>query len=138
MVWVAVKKTSTFEYITKGLAGFTVEGIPDDTWAEEGRKIELRLKVANRIPVWHHTIEITTVDESRRLIQTHEHGGPVKSWNHTISVVEEGAGSRYRDSVAIDAWPVTPVVWSFARGLYAYRQMRWRALAPRLEALEPL
>lgn len=131
-VWAAVKKPETFEYITRGLVGATVEGAPEGTWAEEGRKLELRLRVLNVLPSWQHTIEIETVDEERRMIQTREHGGPVKRWNHRITVDHEADGTRYRDHVEIDAGAMTPIVWSFAQGLYRYRQARWRRLAPTL------
>jgi ligand-binding SRPBCC domain-containing protein len=128
-VWSAVKRSSTFEHITPGLPGFSVDGVPGETWAEEGATIGLRLRAFNRSLAWHHTINIVTVDEDRRLIQTQEHGGPVKRWNHTITVDEEGSGSRYRDHVEIDAGAATPAVWTFAQGLYRYRQNRLRQLA---------
>ena len=127
-MWAAVKKPSTFEYITKGLIGFTVEGAPDDTWAEPGRTIELRLRAFNLLPSWKHTIKIESIDEEQRVIQTREHGGPVKRWSHRITVEGEGSGTRYRDYVEIDAGAATGIVWAFAQGLYRYRQARWQRL----------
>ena len=132
-VWDAVKKPETFEYITRGMVGATVQGVPEGPWAEEGRRLELRLRILNVLPSWQHTIDIETVDEERHLIQTREHGGPVKRWDHCISIVPEADGTRYRDHVEIEAGAATPVVWSFAQGLYRYRQARWRRLAPTLD-----
>ena len=132
-VWAAVKQPETFEYITKGLVGATVQGVPEGPWAEEGRTLELRLRILKVLPSWQHTIDIETVDEDRRLIQTREHGGPVKRWDHCITIDPEGDGTRYRDYVEIDAGAATTAVWSFAQGLYRYRQARWRRLAPTLD-----
>ena len=134
-VWSAVKKPSTFAYVTKGLmdaavlTGSSLEGMPDEDWAQAGRKIELKLKALSAIPLWRHTIEIQSVDEQNRTIQTSERGGAVKSWRHRITVEPEGTGSRYRDRVEIEAGVATPAVHALALMLYRYRQARWRELA---------
>ena len=81
------------------------------------------------IPAYRHTIEVLDVDDTTRTIRTHEYGGMLRSWNHTLHVEPVTDGScRYSDTVEIDAGRLTSVVVAVARGIYAYRHRRWRRL----------
>jgi ligand-binding SRPBCC domain-containing protein len=128
-VWEALKKVDTFRYITRGLLGFRSLGpVPDGLGP--GDVIRIRLLFFHAIPAWVHEIRIVVVDEEARRIETTEHGGAVKTWNHAITVEAAGGGrSRYTDRIEIEAGPVTPLVWAYAHLFYRYRQRRWRLLA---------
>ncbi len=57
----------------------------------------------------------------------------IKRWDHWITIEPDGqGGTRYRDTVGVDAGLRTPFVWAFAQLFYRHRQRRWRALARRL------
>jgi len=55
-------------------------------------------------------------------------GALVARWDHLIEIVPEAAGTRYTDTVTIEAGWRTPFVAVFARVFYAHRQRRWRGL----------
>ena len=130
-VWPAMLSPVTFLYVCKGLFG-----VP----ALSGRSESLRLGergtgwlfAFHLIPAYRHTIEIAEVDEAGKTVRTHEHGGILKAWNHTLHVepIDEHS-SRYSDTVDIDAGVATVFVAAVARGIYRYRQRRWRKLVRR-------
>jgi hypothetical protein len=63
-------------------------------------------------------------------VQTEEGGGPIRLWEHRISVEPLGeVRCRYTDDLVIDAGGLTPAVMAFANLFYRHRQRRWRRLA---------
>jgi ligand-binding SRPBCC domain-containing protein len=133
VVWDAVKRTDTLRYITRGLLGFRVNGGTPERLAE-GETYRMRLLFFGVVPAWRHEIHVTRLDEASHEIRTEEHGGPVRSWRHRITVDEEGWGStRYLDEIEIAAGALTPFVGAYAQFFYRYRQRRWRRLARRLD-----
>jgi hypothetical protein len=127
-VWYAMQSPVTFLYVCKGLFG-----VP----ALAGRAEPLRVGERGTawgfafhvIPAYQHTIEVVEVDEIDRTIRTHEHGGVLRAWNHTLHVepIDEN-GCRYSDTVEIDAGRLTAFVTAIAVGIFRYRQRRWRKL----------
>jgi hypothetical protein len=127
-VWSAMLSPATFLYVCQGLFGMP---------ALAGRVEPLRagergtgwLFAFHIIPAYRHTIEVIDVDERAGTIRTHEHGGMISVWNHTLHVepINEHA-CRYSDTVEIDAGRATAFVATIAGGIYRYRQRRWRKL----------
>ena len=127
-VWRAMQSPATFLYVCKGLFG-----VP----ALAGRSEPLRpgergtawLFAFHVIPAYRHTIEIIEVDEASHTIRSHEHGGILTAWNHTLRVkpIDEYS-CRYSDTVEIAAGRATRVVAVIAIGIFRYRQRRWRKL----------
>jgi hypothetical protein len=127
-VWPAMLSPVTFLYVCKGLLS-----VP----ALSGRSEPLRLGergtgwlfAFHLIPAYRHTIEIVEVDQAGKTLRTHEHGGILKAWDHTLHVepIDEHS-SRYSDTVDIDAGVATAFVAALAMGIYRYRQRRWRKL----------
>jgi hypothetical protein len=127
-VWEAMKHPASFLYVTRGLVGFP---------ALAGRTDPIRPGEAgtgwvfafNLIPAYRHTIEVLDVDEQTRSIHSHEHGGNLRRWDHTLHVepISESR-CRYSDTVVIDAGPTTRAVALVATGIYRYRQRRWHRL----------
>ena len=124
-----MKKVDTLRYITRGLLGFRPLGEVRDTIAA-GDVIRVRLLLFHVLPAWKHEIRVIEVDDAQRRIATEEHGGAVKRWNHVIEVDSGLAGgTRYTDSIDIEAGALSPVIRGYARLFYRYRQRRWRRLA---------
>lgn len=130
-VWRAMQSPVTFLYLCEGLFG-----VP----ALAGRSEPLRagecgtgwLIAFHVIPAYRHTIEVIEVDDAQQTIRTHEHGGVLRAWNHTLRVQTVDARTcRYSDTVEIDAGPITAVVAALAVGIFRYRQRRWHKLVRR-------
>lgn len=130
-VWRAMQSPVTFLYVCKGLFGVpALAGRPEPLRAgERGAGWLLAFHV---IPAYRHTIEVIEVDDAQRTIRTHEHGGVLRTWNHTLRVETVDAQTcRYSDTVEIDAGPITAVVAALAVGIFRYRQRRWHKLVRR-------
>jgi ligand-binding SRPBCC domain-containing protein len=128
-VWETVQKVDTLRYVTRGLLGFRPL-TPVHDGLGEGEVIRIRLLFFHVLPAWTHEIRIVRVDDEARRIETDEHGGAVKTWNHRISVDPHGGGhTYYTDRIEIGAGPLTPLIWGYAQLFYRYRQRRWRRLA---------
>ena len=127
-VWHAMQSPATFVYVCRGLFG-----VP----ALAGRSEPLRpgergtgwLIAFHVFPAYRHTIEVLSVDEASHTIRTHEYGGVINLWNHTLHVEPVGPGRcRYSDTIEIDAGWLTGVVTLVARGIFRYRHRRWHKL----------
>ncbi|OAT68942.1 hypothetical protein AWB85_07695 [Mycobacteroides immunogenum] len=127
-VWSAMQYSGTFLYLCRGLFG-----IPALSGRTEPMRVGERgtawLWGLHLIPLYRHTIHVVEVDEGTRTVRTHEGGGILRSWNHTLHVEPLGpARSRYSDSIDIDAGLFTAVVARGALAIFRYRQRRWRKL----------
>jgi hypothetical protein len=127
-VWEAMQQPAAFSYVCRGVIGFP---------ALAGRTEPMRegecgtgwLLLFHVIPLSRHTIHVVAVDDATRTIRTREHGGMLRSWNHTLHVEPLGERRcRYSDTVEIDAGPLTPVVARASTLIYRYRQRRWHKL----------
>lgn len=127
-VWSAMKNPSTMLYVLRGIAGFpALAGRTDPI--EEGEKGRGWLLAFHVLPLSRHTIEVLSVDQSTRSIRTHEYGGVLRRWDHTLHVEALGDDrSVYSDTVEIDAGPLTNAVARLAESIYRYRQRRWHRL----------
>lgn len=137
LVWDAVQRTDTLRYVTRGLLGFRLDAGAPERFAE-GETYRMRLLFFGVLPGWRHEIRVVRLDSAHREIRTEEHGGPVRDWNHRITVDDEGWGStRYLDEIEIAAGALTPLVWTYAQLFYRYRQRRWRRLARQIGPDQP-
>jgi ligand-binding SRPBCC domain-containing protein len=126
-VWELVKRADTFLYVTRPFLGFT--GV--DEWPEtleEGEGLEARLLAFGVLPMWRHHLMLVRLDDAAREVYTNEGGGPIRAWNHRITVEPADGRSRYTDEIEIHAGPLTPLIWLYAALFFRYRQMRWRRL----------
>jgi hypothetical protein len=127
-VWYAMQSPATFLYVCKGLFG-----VPALLGRAEPLRVGERgtawLFAFHLVPAYRHTIEVVEVDEAHTTIRTHEHGGLLRAWNHTLHVEPTGDDAcRYTDTLEIDAGPATALVAAVAVGIFRYRQRRWRKL----------
>ncbi|WP_278265375.1 hypothetical protein [Nocardia sp. AG03] len=130
-VWRAMLAPATFLHVCRGLFGIPMLA---------GRVEPLRagehgtawLWAFHVLPLYRHTIEVLDVDEASGTIRTHEHGGALRSWNHTLHVeARTDHTCHYTDTIEIDAGPATALVAVVATGIFRYRQRRWRHLVRR-------
>lgn len=130
-VWSAMLSPATFLYVCKGLFGFPA--LAGRTEAlRQGERGTGWLFAFHVIPAYRHTIEVVEVDRATGTIRTHEHGGLLKAWNHTLHVEPlQGNSCRYSDTVDIEAGIFTGLVAAVAKGIYRYRQRRWHKLVRR-------
>ncbi len=130
-VWTAMLSPATFLYVCKGLFGFpSLAGRTE--WLKQGERVTGWFMAFHVIPAYRHTIEVVRLDEESGTIRTHEHGGLLKTWNHTLHVEPlHGNSCRYSDTVEIDAGVFTGLVAAVAHGIYRYRQRRWHKLVCR-------
>lgn len=127
-VWDAMKHPASFLYVTRGLVGFpALAGRTDPIRA--GEVGSGWVFAFNVLPAYRHTIEVLDVDERARSIRSHEYGGTLERWDHTLhtEAISENR-CRYSDTVVIDAGRMTRLVCLVATGIYRYRQRRWRKL----------
>ncbi|REK12989.1 MAG: hypothetical protein DWQ37_10205 [Planctomycetota bacterium] len=134
LAWQAVKKPDTFRYVTGGLLSVSESEPWPERWGV-GESFQGRLYLLGVVPAWRHCITIVELDETRHLIRTEEHGGPLRGWNHLLHFEAAPNGRcRYTDRVQVRAGLLTLPIWLFAQGFFRYRQFRWRKLARRLHA----
>lgn len=127
-VWRAMQHPASFTYVCRGLIG--VPALAGRTepmcQGETGRGWLLLFHI---IPLSHHTIHLAEVDPETRTLRSREHGGVMRTWNHTLHVEPvDDRTCRYSDTVEIDAGLLTVVVAAFGVLIYGYRQRRWHKL----------
>ena len=123
-------------HATPGVVQLRLSGTDQHPRPHRTDRADARGRVRNRmapafhvIPLSHHTIHLVEVDEGTRTLRSHEHGGMLRTWNHTPHVEPvSDVTCRYSDTVEIDAGRLPAVVASFSRGIYRYRQRRWHKL----------
>src|SRR5262249_47659994 len=116
-VWPAMLSPATFLYVCRGL--FSAPALAGRSeplrQGERGTALGFAFHV---IPAYRHTIEVVEVDEATKTVRTHEHGGILKAWNHTLHVEPINERScRYSDTVDIDAGIATAPVAKVAVGI---------------------
>lgn len=105
---------------------FLMRGLPGEF--SIGEATTIRLYLSGFVPLWRHTITVVSATDREAL--TEEHGGPLRSWRHRLSVTPlSEASCRYTDEVEIDAGRFTPLAGPFARSFYRHRHRRWASLA---------
>jgi hypothetical protein len=127
-VWQAMKQPTSFLYVCRGLFGWpALAGRTEPI--REGEIGRGWLLLFHVFPMHRHTIEVLRVDEQSQVIQSHESGGLLRRWDHTLHVEPvDGRCCRYSDTVVIDAGPLTAMVARSGRAIYRYRQRRWHKL----------
>jgi hypothetical protein len=134
-VWDAMRRPATFLYVVRGL--FSVPMLAGRTEPfDAGESGTAWLFVLHVLPAYRHTINVLSVDRDSHTIRTHEHGGMLRTWNHTLHAEAiDGGRTRYSDTIEIDAGRLTPVIAWGGRWIFRYRQRRWHRLVRRQFAL---
>lgn len=94
-----------------------------------GTAYEVRSFMFSVIPVGTRTTLIESVDDRTMTIQSREHGEiGLKKWDHLIAVKPEKDGSRYSDTIEIEASVFALLYLCYAARFYRHRQRKWRRL----------
>ena len=130
-VWEEVNRPALLCHVSGPLLTFeplTPAAFPE-RWAEQEYTVLLRL--FGIVPVGWQVIGIEQKPPEGALRRLRDNGRSrlIQRWDHLITVEPEGPEhTRYTDRIEIDAGWLTPLIWAFARALYAHRQRRWRRL----------
>ncbi|WP_132992556.1 hypothetical protein [Gordonia zhaorongruii] len=101
---------------------------PPGTRLSPGLAVRGRLRWFGVIPAWTHRIEVVRLDDLE--IYTHEHGGPIRVWNHRLTFEPTGEQScRYTDEIELDDSLVGRLSRPLVRLLFRHRHRRWRQVA---------
>ena len=118
--WMAVKKPSTLVQVARGFLRFSGAEYFPPVWMS-GQKAQTRLWFFHIFPAWWlHSMEVAEVDDTRRVIRSHESGG-FYTWDHTIQIAEASFMSEYSDEIIIHAGLLTIFIWLYANIFYRYR-----------------
>jgi hypothetical protein len=114
--------------VTRGLIGVPALAGRTDPY-REGESGTGWLLLFHVIPLSRHVIHLVEIDAASHTLRSHEHGGILKVWNHTLRAEPVGdRRCRYSDTVEIDAGRLTGLVAGVSVWIYRYRQYRWRRL----------
>jgi ligand-binding SRPBCC domain-containing protein len=134
-VWAAVERPATMAHVAAPLVIFrTPRGHPPlpERWTEGRWRVSLQL--FGLLPVGGQWIGIEPPDRrgDAWFLRDNGVGDLIHKWDHRIMIEPDGTGgTRYTDSLDIEAGLLTPFIWLFAYGLFAWRQRRLRVLAER-------
>ena len=126
IAWDRVRRSSTLQFVAKGMMTFRPLGNGFPEYWEVGKKAKTRTYLWGLIPMGGiHTITFQKIDRCTYTLQTSESDFTAKVWNHTIilEVVDE-TSIRYKDHIEIFAGWLTGVVAWWAKHFYIHRQQR--------------
>lgn len=100
---------------------------------EEGARGRAHLWWFGVIPAWTHHLTIKQLAPTE--IYTHEHGGPVRVWNHRLTFIPVTEQScRYTDEIETErGWRGAPARL-FVRIMFRHRHRRWHTLTRMLSS----
>lgn len=80
------------------------------------------------LPGWTHHLTVERLDATE--IYTHEHGGPVHTWNHRLTFEPiDDHSCRYTDEIETDDGLRGLITGVFIKLMFRHRHRRWRKLA---------
>lgn len=128
-MWSGVTSPIGFRFVSRGLVRWPVVASRTERW-HEGETVTGWMFMAGFLPMSRHSLTFVRLDDESREFSTNEHGGPIRSWNHRITVTPlTEATSRIDDRVTFDGGVLTPALWVLVRLFYAIRRPRWVGLA---------
>lgn len=131
-LWSAVVSPIGFRFVSRGLVRWPVVAERTARWAE-GETVVGWMFLAGFVPMSRHSLTFERLNDDTFEFSTREHGGPIRSWNHriTVSPVSEQT-CVIHDRVKFDGGVLTPALWVLVRLFYLIRRPRWTALAKAL------
>jgi hypothetical protein len=135
VVWAGVRTPHAFVHVARGMLRYPAAERLDRPW-EVGQEIRGWTFLFGVVPFSRHHLTIESIDDAAMVLWSDERGGLIRTWHHRLSVTAiDATACRYEDRIEIDAGRLTPVVATYARCFYRYRQRRWRSLAQLLAAV---
>ena len=124
-----VMSPGLLSYVVAGLMKFEpIEpALFPDQWIPGEYKV--RMLAFHVIPVGWQCVNIELPEEDDEwCLRDNGCGSVARVWDHRIFIEPDGIGTRYTDSVCIDAGVLTWPVSLYATLFFHYRQRRWRKL----------
>ncbi|MBU3030138.1 hypothetical protein [Paracoccus marinaquae] len=129
-VWDEVNRPRLLRFVAHPLIRFDPvdPAVFPDCWQDRDYLVAMSWR--GILPLGRQTIRISRPPsrDGRRLLLDDGQSAMIRRWHHVVSVEAEGAGTRYRDRIEIEAGLLTPLIAFWARHFYAHRQRRWRSL----------
>lgn len=134
LVWSAVVSPVGFRFVSRGLVRWPVAQHRTARWVE-GETVIGWMFLVGFLPMSRHSLTFEHLDDASREFSTREHGGPIRAWNHRITVTPiDNASCRIDDRVTFDGGVITPALWLLVKAFYIIRRPRWRSLGSALVA----
>ena len=85
LVWSAVTSPAGFRFVSRGLVRWPVVAHRMERW-REGETVVGWMFLLGFLPMSRHSLTFERLDPETREFATDEHGGPIRAWNHRITV----------------------------------------------------
>lgn len=106
----------------KGLSEY--EGLPDGP-VKEGETYTVDVTTWKLFKTTGYEMFIKRVDKDALVLQSREHGGLIKSWDHHLSLRQDKETAIWIDDVVVDAGWMSPLMVRFCAYMYL-RRHRYR------------
>ena len=126
-VWQLATDYGALAQVMEGVVSF--KGLPDGR-VYTGQNISVMVSLFGKLPAQPYSMEVLDCDDTNMVLRSSEKGAGVKSWRHTLRVVETEIECQLIDRIEIDAGLLTPVFRQWANYLYKARHK------PRLRLLQ--
>ena len=126
-LWRLSTDWNCLEKAMKGL--ITYYGLPT-TEIYQGQEIVAQFSLFGIFPKSNWTMKVIEYAPEQHRIKSHEYGGPIQQWNHTLTIKKTKTGASLKDQIIIDAGRLTPIYARWGLFMYKYRHK------PRLEMLK--
>lgn len=128
LVWSAVTSPAGFRFVSRGLVWWPVVARRTEHWRERETVVGWMF-LLGFLPMSRHSLTFERLDPETREFTTDEHGGPIRAWNHRITVTPLTASTcRIDDRVTFDGGVLTTALWVLVRLFYVIRRPRWASL----------
>ena len=128
-MWSAVVSPIGFRFVSRGLVRWPVSENRTARWVQ-GETVVGWMFLLGLLPMSRHSLTFERLDDADFEFSTREHGGPIRSWNHRITVIPlDDRSCRIHDRVTFDGGVFTPALWILVRLFYLLRRPRWNQLA---------
>ncbi len=105
----------------------TYVGLPTDP-VEVGQQFTVRLKRWGWFPMGNWTMKVVERDDENFILRSEEWGGPVRLYQHRLSVKPTGPEScEYTDHLDVEAGWLTPLVFPMLHKMYVQRHVMRKA-----------
>ena len=126
-LWKVATDWGSLEKAMKGLIKFY--GLPK-TEIYQGQEINAEFSLFGILPKSPWTMKVLEYNPELKRIKSHEYGGPVTQWNHTLTIEKTETGACLKDHIIVDAGKLTPIYKQWGIFMYKYRHK------PRIEMLK--
>ena len=128
-MWSAVVSPVGFRFVSRRLVRWPVVAERTDRWVQ-GETVVGWMFLLGFLPMSRHSLTFERLDDDACEFSTREHGGPIRSWNHRITVTTvDDRTCEIHDRVTFDGGILTPALWVLVQMFYVIRRQRWTALA---------